>query len=105
MRSLWLIALGFTLTACGSSGDGGYGGGDNKPAPPPADDPEFAKVQPLIEKNCGKCHNGTTHPVKFDTAAKFNAGKAKARLTAGTMPPPPATISADDKQALLAYLK
>lgn len=103
MRSLWLIVLGLALSACGSS-DGGYGG-DNAPPPPPAADPEFAAVQPVIEKACGKCHNGTVHPLRFDTAAKFKAGKAKARLAAGTMPPPPATISAEDKQVLLAYLK
>ncbi len=102
MRSLWLIVLGLALNACGSS-DGGYGDSTPPPAAPAAD-PEFAAVQPVIEKNCGKCHNGTTHPLKFDTAAKFKAGKAKARLTSGTMPPAPATISSDDKNVLLAYL-
>ncbi len=102
MKRLCLIALALTLTACGSS-DADYG--DKAPAPPPAADPEFAAIQPVIERACGKCHNGTVHPLRFTSAAAFKGSKAKARLTAGTMPPAPATISAEDKAALLAFLK
>jgi mono/diheme cytochrome c family protein len=95
-----LIFLALTLAGCG---------GSSKPeeaeAPRAAPDPEFAAVLPVVEKNCGKCHNGVKHPLKFDSAAKLKGSKAKARITNGSMPPAPATISEADKATLLGYLK
>lgn len=74
------------------------------PGPPPPPDNAFAEIKPTVDKNCGKCHNGSTHPLKFDTAAKLKASKAKLRVSNGTMPPSPHSISDADKQKLLAYL-
>lgn len=93
-----LAVAALSLSGCGGAGNT-YG---DDPAPQP--DAAFDAVKPLVAKNCGGCHNGSTHPLKFDSGAKFKASKAKARLTAGTMPPSPKTISDEDKQALLAYL-
>ncbi len=73
--------------------------------PPPPVDTAFAEVQPVIAANCGKCHNGTVHPLDFSKPGVFKASKAKVRLTAGTMPPAPNTISDADKAKLLAYLQ
>jgi hypothetical protein len=60
-------------------------------------------VKPLVEAKCGGCHNGTVHPLRFDTGAKFKASKAKLRISNGTMPPS-GGLSDADKQRLLTYL-
>lgn len=100
------LALVFLLAfACGEPRDPevSYEPKPTQGPPAPAALDFAADIKPLIDANCGKCHNGTKEPA-FDTADKFKASKAKARLGAGTMPPAPATISAADKQKLLAFL-
>ena len=62
-------------------------------------DPAWTAIAPVITANCGKCHPN------FTSAAVFNGSKAKAKLTAGAMPPAPNQISADDKAKILAYLQ
>lgn len=103
MRSLAFLAVAaaaWLFTSCGPTRDP-----DVSYAPPPAAgaDPKWDAVKALIAKNCGKCHNGQNQPA-FDSAAKFKASAARAKLEKGLMPPPPAAISAADKAELLAYL-
>jgi hypothetical protein len=70
---------------------------------PPAPDAQWANVKVIIDRDCGSCHNGVKETA-FTSGAVFKASKAKAKLTGGLMPPPPKTIPAGDKSALLAYL-
>lgn len=74
------------------------------PVDPPGFDPAFAKVQPVIQANCGSCHNGSFQ-FAFTSASQFKASKALDELTTGGMPPPPNTISPSDKAVLIDYLK
>ena len=74
-------------------------GGDGYVKNSTTPDAAWAGVAPVIQANCGKCHQN------FSSAAAFKGSAAKARLTAGTMPPAPDKISADDKAKLLAYLQ
>lgn len=99
-------ALAWIATSCGEPKDPDveYQPAPQGPPAPPAPDDGFAAVKPLVDANCGKCHDGVKQTPKFDTAAAFKGSKAKARLMAATMPPAPATISASDKAKLLAYL-
>lgn len=98
--SLMVLVIVTTVCACGvkSSSDD-----DPPPSPPPATDKAWDEIKPLVQTRCGGCHNGTVHPIKFDTAAKFKGSRAKARITDGSMPPG-GGLSATDKQKLLAYL-
>lgn len=93
-----------TVLVMGCSAESPSSGPPPVENPPPAD-PSFADVKPVIDRNCGKCHNGSVHPLKFDTAAKFKGSKAKARIANNTMPPAPAVMSAEDKGKLLAFLE
>ena len=76
-------------------GNGDAGGGDAE---------SFASLKPVVDKNCGGCHNGSVHPLKLDTEAAFRNARVKARIAGGTMPPPPARMSTDDKQRMLSFL-
>lgn len=96
MRVMLFASIVWILNACGEARDP-----DVEYAKP---DPAFEQVRPIVAANCGKCHNGATHPLDFSKPGVFKASKAKARLTGGTMPPVPNTISDADKSALLAYL-
>ncbi len=103
LTRLYVVFLAATgLVACGGGEDTVVD--HTAPKPPPVD-AAFAEIAPVIAANCGKCHNGTVHPLNFADKAVFKASKAKARLTAGTMPPAPNTISDGDKAKLLAYLQ
>ncbi len=97
MRVMLFASLVWILNACGEARDPDveYAG---KP------DTAFEEVRSTVAANCGKCHNGSTHPLDFSKPGVFKASKAKTRLGNGTMPPAPNTISAGDKAALLAYL-
>lgn len=93
------LAIGWCLVACGGP-ETDYDYGDE--TPPPAD-PAFVAVQPVVDRECGRCHNGSVHPLKFSSGAAFKGSKAKARIGNGTMPPDRA-LKPEDKQALLDYL-
>ena|SRR3990167_3268525 len=94
-----LVFVVFMTYGCGSADERTY---TNKP--PATADQAWLDLKPIVQANCGGCHNGTTHPLVFDSGAKFKASKAKAKLVAGLMPPPPAVISADAKAKMLTYL-
>lgn len=96
LKTLSAAVLLTFAVACGSGGPSDSG------SPAPAD-PEFAKVEPIIQKNCAGCHNGSLEPV-LTPGATFKASTAKRRLQAGSMPPAPRKISDGDKAALLGYL-
>lgn len=104
-----LLSFAWLFTGCGGGSKDPDVSVEPAPAPPPASAPQpppdakWDAVKALITANCDKCHTGAGLPA-FDSAAAFKTSAAKARLTAGTMPPPPATISAADKAELLAYL-
>jgi|GEM_PF-5679986 len=95
-NTILAIALAAGLAACGDDdSDGGS-------APPP--DPAFVSIKVVVDRNCGGCHNGTTHPLRFDSSAKFKTAKVKTRIANGSMPPSPKRLSDEDKKALLEYL-
>lgn len=93
--SLILSLCSFTFLGCGGSG-----GGNAKPPPP---DPAFSKVSSIVEANCGGCHNGKVQ--RQFNASNFKTSGAAKRIKNGTMPPPPRTLSAPDKESLLSYLE
>jgi hypothetical protein len=94
-------AIAWFCVACGSGGDGG--GGGEEPAPQPSGDPEFDALKPILAEDCGGCHNGSVHPLKFDTPAKLKNSKAKLRVANDTMPPG-GGLRTDHKTAILGYL-
>lgn len=67
-------------------------------------DPAFEKVKATVAAKCGKCHNGATHPLDFAKPGVLKASRAKARIEAGTMPPPPGSLTELEKADLLGYL-
>jgi uncharacterized membrane protein len=95
MRYFGLVA--FLLASCGPS----QGTGTQTP-PAAYNDPQFAAVQPVIQRNCGDCHNGGRLPA-FNSPEAFRGSAAKAEITSGSMPLGRA-MSAADKAVLLAYL-
>lgn len=99
MRKL-LPLMAWLFASCGPSN----GGSQPAPTTPsqPAD-PAFAAIQPIIQRNCGDCHNGRKEPA-FPDGATFKASQSKQELQSGSMPLGRA-ISAADKAALLGYLK
>lgn len=106
LKLLTCITTLFALSTagCGSGGSDGYGGSPAPTTPPPQEDPQWTNtINALVQKDCGKCHNGTKEPA-FTSSAQFKASQAKAKLQSGEMPAAPATISAADKATLLAYL-
>ena len=101
-HTLILATVIILAAACGDGGGAyGDGGGDDGGQGP--DDPAYAEVKPIVDRECGKCHNGSTHPLRFPNGAAFKASRAKARIANGTMPPG-GGLKPDDKAALLAYL-
>lgn len=72
------------------------------PPPKPAPGPAWGDVAAIISKDCGGCHNGSNQ-VAFTSGTVFKASSAKAKLTAGLMPPG-GQIAASDKATLLSYL-
>lgn len=105
----WLFAVLFVLTlvpGCGGSGSDGYGGGDGSPTPPQPD-AAWDAAKPSFTRACTKCHNGSTQPLDFNKKAVVLGVRNKivTRLEAGTMPPAGNALSAEDKAAILAYVK
>lgn len=88
------------IWSCGYKSGPDYG---PAPAPPAPSDPAWAALKPLIDRNCGSCHNGSNTLPQFVSGAVFKASKAKAKITSGAMPPS-GGLSDSDKKALLAYL-
>ncbi len=92
-----LCQLIFYVSSCGDSYPDESAGG------PPVSDPAYAAVAPIVNKNCGTCHNGSTHPLKLDSGAKLKA--AAGRIRNGSMPPAPRKLTPDDKTKLLEYVE
>ncbi len=91
--------ISFLLVACGADTQP-----DPVPVPVPTQTVSWDEVKATVQGNCGNCHNGIVRPENFNIEAQFKASKAKAKLTAGAMPPSPRTLNVDDKSLLLAYL-
>lgn len=90
-------AFVISMTSCGSSDSG-------KSYYPP-NDPEWEqKVSPVVQRDCGPCHDGKNQP-KFVSGQQFKLSAARAKIEAGQMPPPPKTVSDQDRAILLGYLK
>jgi len=108
MRLPALALVFLSLASCGHPAKDGETAPSPAPAPAPAPGPtppappSWATVAPIVARDCGGCHNGAKLPA-FTSGAVFKAGKAKAKLLDGTMPPS-GVIAAADKAALLAYL-
>jgi hypothetical protein len=58
----------------------------------------------LVAAKCGKCHNGSTHPLNFDSPEKFKTELVIKRISEGTMPPG-GGLDAASKDGLLKYAK
>lgn len=99
-KLLVIAAVAFVLVSCG---DGGSYDSRAPAKPQPTGDAAWDKAALVIAANCAGCHDGAKEPL-LTPAATFKASPAKAKLSAGAMPPPPRTISAADKAVLLAYL-
>lgn len=93
------IFIGWFFASCGKQ----YNDAEYEDGPAPQDDPAYAAIKPIVDRECVKCHNGKTHPLKFDSAASFKGSKAKTRIGNGSMPPN-GQLKDDDKKALLSYL-
>lgn len=101
VNAIVLALVVVLLTHCGGSTDSGYGSQPSPPAPP-ADTTWTQSIKPLVDANCGGCHNGTTEPA-FTSGAQFKASQAKAKIESGAMPKGK-TLDPDVKTKLLAYL-
>lgn len=105
MRLLIWSSIAWVMVACGSDYSGsGYEQPAPTPTPSPSPEPKgFAAIKPVIDRDCGGCHNGRVHPLKFDSEAAFRGSKAKARILNGSMPPN-GPLAPADKKALLDFL-
>lgn len=70
----------------------------------PTGDTAFDAVREDVRIDCGRCHNGSIHPLVFDTGEKFRGSRARDRIVDGTMPPG-GGLADDVKRRLLAYLE
>jgi len=96
MKHLLVLTTILVLAyACGRQYDTEY-----TQAPP--QDEEFAPLASEVAEHCGRCHNGSVHPLTINSGETLRKGKA--RIEAGTMPPAPAKLPADTKARFLAYL-
>jgi hypothetical protein len=93
----------FFMPACGSEKEADPYPEPRPPKPGPAGDAAWDELKPIVAANCGGCHNGSTHPLKFDSGAAFKRSKAKVRISNGSMPPTGA-LAPDVKAKMLAYL-
>lgn len=104
MRTLLKCAVvglvSWLATSCGDSD--GYGDKPSPPAPQPTGDKAWDAVADVVARNCAKCHNGSNQPL-LGPKATFLASPVKAKVSAGLMPPPPATLTDADKKILLDY--
>ncbi len=98
MKLLGLVWMFWTFTSCGSSKK------DDAPeTPKPAPTQAWLDIKPVVQAQCGKCHDGVKQKA-FDSAAAFKGSKALLKIEAGAMPPS-GQIDADAKAKLIAYLK
>lgn len=61
---------------------------------------KYAAVSTLVDANCGRCHNGTIHPLTFNEESWY-ASKARNRIEDNTMPPDVA-LEKDTRSKLLS---
>lgn len=105
-KVLWNASLILTLWGCGSERQIE----PKTPVPQPTTKPgpggeiTFAEVQAVTDASCKRCHS-TSQFLKSEAA--WRASEAKARVSAGSMPPPSTpearNISADDKATLINF--
>lgn len=97
------VALAFVLSACGNS----YEPPQAEPAPggtEPGSAGSFAAIAPVVQRSCGRCHNGSVHPLKINSQASFKTQKNLQLIESGRMPPG-GGLPAADKTALVGYLR
>ena len=100
MKAAVMFACVWFIVSCGgTSTDDGYSDGSPKPSTVSWD-----QASAIIQKACAKCHDGVREPA-FTSGAIFKASKSAFELQSGGMPKAPGIISADEKTALLSYLK
>ena len=91
MKFLVLALLGFFIAYSYDRGEdievrrgGDYG---EKPDKPDEGKKKFDDIKSLVDETCNKCHNGSTHPVKFDSYEAYKKPNVKTRIENDTMPP------------------
>ena len=94
IKSMFIFFL-LSVINCGGSG--------NNPQPPYPIDNGFLRIKSTIVKNCGGCHNGKWR--RQWTPANFRYSEAASKIKSGAMPPPPRTLTEDDRDLLLEYLE
>lgn len=72
------------------------------PAPAPSN-VAWEQVQPVVQANCGGCHDGVKHKPKLDSADAFKHSASKKMIVSGKMPPKDKLKDAD-KDLLLSFL-
>lgn len=87
-----VIAFAFAAAAaCGAPSDTPQTAGGTQP---PADAEPFAEIQPLFQRECGRCHSGRVSP-RLETEAQLRGSRAAAEIRTRSMPPDRRLADAD----------
>lgn len=110
MRKALIAVLLFF--GCGSEREitpkGDFGGPPAAPNPEPVEPgapaPDFASIQPILQRACLRCHTGEAF---LTNEAAWRASSAKQRVTSLNMPQPGSnearTLSGADRAKLVAF--
>lgn len=88
----------------------GYAGGCNykqtkeSSSTQPADPEAFEALRADVERECRRCHNGSTRADDFGSATAFKRTEVLRRISNGTMPPD-RPLPAAVKRKFLEYLQ
>lgn len=63
---------------------------------------KWQAIKSLVKAECGRCHNGTKHPLDFNLEPVWANSKSKTRLSNGSMPPDK-KLEDSQKEVLLSY--
>lgn len=91
---LALLLFICAICGCGRTIENTY----YKQQPPPYT--EWQETYALIEEHCETCHNGSIHPLEFNSEKIWLESKAKQKIESNQMPPNKA-LTAEEKESLL----
>lgn len=95
---VFLLALTLLFAGCGYDDGGDVVYKKKKPQPT---NPQWDGLKSLVDAECGRCHNGTTHPTVFN-ASNFGNSGVQARIANDSMPPD-RDLDDETKARFLAY--